>query len=132
MRGLRSRPFPKRHPWAVRFCLALVVLAFLASFLVAHIFRSSSASDFCFASLFWFVAHYSMGCFVVLTAISATLTACLIIIFFKLSRSICVEVSERVAASGLVYYLAIAIISNVSCLRSSLDPIPMLNLSIRH
>ncbi len=92
-------------------CLATIGLLTLANFLVANFDRSP---NFCLTSLFWFVAHYSVGCFALLTGIAAILLVCTIVVFVRLHRSIKVEVTARVAASRMVYHMALAVISVVS------------------
>lgn len=108
MRALRKEPFSPRGKWNVAICSAIIGLLVLAKFLVADFDQSP---NFCLTSLFWFVAHYSGACFGLLTAIAVILVICLVVIFIKLSRSIEIEVTARVAASRMVYYLALAIIS---------------------
>ncbi len=111
LRGLRKKPFQPRRKWDVTICMTIVGLLTLTSFLVADFDRTI---DFCFTSLFFFLAHYSTGCFATLTAIASVLLICTVIIFVRLHRSIKIEVTERVVASRMVYYLALAVISNVS------------------
>lgn len=110
-RAVRSRPFLKRGPWAIRLCLVGVIATSLASFIWAYV---DTSPPFCFASLFWFVANYSLGCFVILLIVSAILTLSVVTIFMKLKSSPVVGPTERVDASRMVYYLTLAIISNVS------------------
>lgn len=87
----------------------------LVSLIVAVIER---APDFCFASLFWFIRTYSTGGFAVFVAV-ATITLVVIgTIFIKLNRSRNVSQTERVAASRMIYYLALGFISEVSVLKS--------------
>ena len=107
----KDQPFAPRAKWAVSICLAIVGMLTLTSFLVANFQR---AKNICLLSLFWFVAEYAMGCFILLTVIVASLLGCAIVIFVKLHRSIKVEVTARVNASRMVYYLALAAISTVS------------------
>ncbi len=83
----------------------------LITYLVADFVR---APDFCFASLFWFVAPYSRGCFAALLAITILLVASVAVIFVRLTQSIEIDTRERTSASQMVYYLSIGIISNVS------------------
>ncbi|KAK3945203.1 hypothetical protein QBC46DRAFT_436024 [Diplogelasinospora grovesii] len=109
LRGLRKQPFAPRGKWNVTICLTIIGLMILTNFLVADFDRSP---NFCFTSLFWFVAHYSLACFALLTGIASALIICIVIIFVRLHRSIKIDVTERVAASRMVYYLALAIISN--------------------
>jgi hypothetical protein len=110
IRALRKKPFAPRGKYNASICLSLVGLLLLANFLIADFDRSP---NFCLTSLFWFVAHYSVICFGLFIAIAAILLICTIMIFVRLHRSIKVEVTARVAASRMVYYLALAVISNV-------------------
>lgn len=111
LRGLRRKPFSPRGKWAVPICLAVIGLLTLTNFLVADFIRTE---DFCFASLFWFVAHYGLLCFVLLVAISSTILLCTVAVAAKLCRNINIEITERVCASRMVYYMALAFVSNVS------------------
>lgn len=125
LRGLRRKPFPKRGKYTMAICLFVVCMLVLINFLVADLDR---APDFCFASLFWYIAVYSRGSFAVLLAIDVILVICLTIISVRLTHSTEIEISERVAASRMVYYLALAILSNVSvglCLASQLRRPPL-------
>ncbi|KAK4188232.1 hypothetical protein QBC35DRAFT_210521 [Podospora australis] len=108
LRALRKEPFGPRGKWNVTICSAVIGLLVLAKFLLADFDQSP---NFCLTSLFWFVAHYATACFGLLTAIASILLICIVVIFVKLSRSIHIEVTARVAASRMVYYLALALIS---------------------
>ncbi len=110
LRALRKQPFAPRGKYNVSICLAIIGMLTLANFLVADFDQSP---NFCLTSLFWFVAHYSVLCFGLLVAITAIVLVCTIVIFVRLYRSIKIEVTARVSASRMVYYLALAVISNV-------------------
>ncbi|KAH6845481.1 hypothetical protein B0I37DRAFT_417014 [Chaetomium sp. MPI-CAGE-AT-0009] len=109
IRSLRKNPFAPRGKYNVSICLSIVGMLVLANFLVANF---DQPSDFCITSLFWFIAHYSVMCFGLLVAIASTVLASAVTVFLRLHRSIRVEVTARVAASRMVYYLALAVISN--------------------
>ncbi|KAJ9151436.1 RBR-type E3 ubiquitin transferase [Coniochaeta hoffmannii] len=109
LRGMRKKPFAPRGKWTVTICLATIGLLTLANFLVADFIRTN---DFCFGSLFWFVAKYSVGCFGILVAIASIILICFFTVAVKLYRSIKIEVTERVCASRMVYYMALAFVSN--------------------
>jgi intracellular septation protein A len=72
------------------------------------------ANNFCFGSLFWFVAKYAVGCFALLVATAAIILICVVIVAVRLYKSNNIEVTERVCASRMVYYMALAFVSNVS------------------
>jgi hypothetical protein len=111
LRGIRTKPFPPRGKWRVVICLAIFKTLILITALVAFFVPSS---DFCFASLFWFVAKWAKGGFVLFTIIPAVLAGCATTIFLKLTRYSTIETSERVQASRMIYYISMGIISNVS------------------
>ncbi|KAK2065605.1 hypothetical protein LY76DRAFT_216609 [Colletotrichum caudatum] len=107
-RSLRKNPLPPRSKWNVTICLAIVGTFLLITYLVTLFVRPP---NFCFASLFWFVQRWKEGCFVILTTISVALLASTLVIFFRLHNNATIENSERVAASRMVYFLAVAFIS---------------------
>ncbi|KAI1651700.1 uncharacterized protein F4817DRAFT_311305 [Daldinia loculata] len=109
IRALGSRPFLPRRKWNVPICLAVVGVLLLTTGLVGYFIRPPT---FCFASLFWFVARWAEGGFVVLLIIAVTLAICAIIISLKLTRYSTIEDSERISASRMVYFLALAFVTN--------------------
>ncbi|KAI0897834.1 hypothetical protein F4806DRAFT_379043 [Annulohypoxylon nitens] len=109
LRAFRNTPFPPRNKWNVLICLVLVKCLLLCTGLVGFFVRPPS---FCFASLFWFVAKWAEGGFVLLLLIAVVLSICSIVIFLKLTRHAMIEDTERVSASRMVYYLALAVVTN--------------------
>ncbi|KAI1761312.1 hypothetical protein GGR53DRAFT_36581 [Hypoxylon sp. FL1150] len=109
LRALRNRPFPARGKWNTVICLVVVKVLLVATGLVGLFIRPPS---FCFASLFWFVAKWAEGGFVLLLAVAVILALCSFIIFLRLTRYSTIETSERVSASRTVYYLALAVVTN--------------------
>lgn len=107
VRALKKQPFPSRGKWIVPGCCAILGIFLLATVLVAQLIRPP---NFCFASLFWFVQWWKEGILAVLILIAATLLFCTAIIFWRLSSSLNVNNTERIAASRMVYYLAIAVV----------------------
>ncbi|KAJ2986044.1 hypothetical protein NUW58_g5218 [Xylaria curta] len=109
LRALKSSPFPPRSKWTVAICMTIVKIALLATGLVTFFIR---APNLCFASLFWFVAKWAEGGFGLLISIVVFMGACAGIIYLKLVRHSMIEDDERVGASRMVYYIALAIIPN--------------------
>ncbi|KAI1215045.1 uncharacterized protein F4807DRAFT_18900 [Annulohypoxylon truncatum] len=109
LRAFRSTPFPPRNKWNVLICLVLVKCLLLCTGLVGFFVRPPS---FCFASLFWFVAKWAEGGAVLLLLIAVILAICSFVIFLKLTRHAMIEESERINASRMVYYLALAVVTN--------------------
>ncbi|KAK4162765.1 hypothetical protein QBC43DRAFT_72725 [Cladorrhinum sp. PSN259] len=108
LRAMRKKAFEPRGKWNVTICSVIIGLLVFAMFLVADFDQSP---NFCLTSLFWFVAHYSAACFGLFTTIAVLLIICTVVIFVKLHSSINIEVTARVNASRMVYYLALAAIS---------------------
>ncbi|ROW06016.1 hypothetical protein VMCG_04637 [Cytospora schulzeri] len=108
VRGVRSQ-FSARRKWTVALCLGFVATFLLVSLFVAV---GNKAPDYCFASLFWIIEHFAVGGFVLFLLISIALVIAISIILVKLCRSHMVEPVERLAASRMVYYLALGLISN--------------------
>lgn len=109
-RGIRSQ-FAPRGKWGVGKCIGTLGVFTIAALVVASVDR---APDFCFASLYWFVKVYAPGSFGVLLSVSVILLVAVGIIFIKLSKSHMIDPTERMAASRMVYYLTLGVISNVS------------------
>ncbi|KAI1347928.1 hypothetical protein F5Y01DRAFT_307147 [Xylaria sp. FL0043] len=109
LRALKSDPFPPRSRWTVPICLTIIKIALLATGLVTFFIR---APNFCFASLFWFVAKWAEGGFALLIGIVVAMAACAVIIYIKLIRYSTIDDDERVSASRMIYYIALAIIPN--------------------
>ncbi|KAI1774193.1 hypothetical protein F4818DRAFT_76104 [Hypoxylon cercidicola] len=108
-RALRRRPFPSRGKWTTVICLVIVKVLLVATGLVGFFIRPPSL---CFASLFWYVAKWAEGGFILLLVVVVILAVCSVIIFIKLTRYSTIETSERVSASRTVYYLALAVVTN--------------------
>ncbi|KAI0194612.1 hypothetical protein F4808DRAFT_335255 [Astrocystis sublimbata] len=109
LRALKANPFPPRSYWTVTICLTIIKIALLATGLVTFFIR---APNFCFAALFWFVAKWADGGFAILIVIVVVMAACGVIIYFKLTRNTMIDEEERVGASVMLYYIALAIIPN--------------------
>ncbi|KAI0396976.1 hypothetical protein F5Y17DRAFT_416702 [Xylariaceae sp. FL0594] len=109
VRALKGNRFPPRSKWTVTICLTIIILALLATGLVALLVRPP---DSCLASLFWFVARWAEVGFALLASILAILAGSGIVIYLKLRRSSTMEMEERVGSSRMIYYIMLAIISN--------------------
>lgn len=106
-------PFLTRAKWVVPACLAVTVLCLIIT-LCATV--SNRPPDACYASLFWFIQQWRRGAFGIFFIVTAILTICGFTIFFRLRRSptFLKASEERLAASQMVYWIAVAMISNVS------------------
>jgi hypothetical protein len=112
IRSLRAMPFQPRHKLTVPILGVVVLLMMIATWLPSHLLPNP---DVCFASLFWFVTRYGNLGLTLLSIIAALMLASAITIFVRLSSSNLVDEDERIAASRMVYYLILGIISLVCC-----------------
>lgn len=110
LRALKSNPFPPRSKWTVAICMTIVKIALLATGLITFFIR---APNFCFAALFWFVAKWAEIGFALLIVIVVIMAICGVIIYLRLSRNSMIEDDERIGASRMIYYIALAIIPNI-------------------
>ncbi|KAI2641715.1 hypothetical protein GGS26DRAFT_586111 [Hypomontagnella submonticulosa] len=108
-RSLKSMPFPPRNKWNVPILLLVIKVLLGITGLVGVFIRPT---NICFASLFWFVSKWAEGGFALLLIIVVILAICSIIIYLRLSRYSVIEDSERISASRMVYYLALAVLTN--------------------
>ncbi|CAN8095325.1 unnamed protein product [Discula destructiva] len=108
-RGVRS-DFAPRGRWNVSICLACVGLMCVAAVVVGAFNR---APQLCFANLFFFLKHYSTGCFAVFSLVSLTTLLVIATIFLKLRKGQFVSATERLAATRMIFYLVLGFISEV-------------------
>jgi len=111
LRALKRQPFMPKGKWAVTICLATIGIMLAVSYIITHFIRPP---NFCFASLFFFVEPYATGAFVIFLIIAVVLTCSTVVVFLKLHRNSMIDSTERVAASRMVYYMVVAVISTVS------------------
>lgn len=112
-RALRRNPFPTPPRWLAPGCVIIVVLGLVGTYLATVVNRPPDA---CFADLFWFTQAWRVLSFGLFVAITGALLLCGIIIFVRLRQSMGMPSfnQERQAASNMVYYIVMAMISNVS------------------
>ncbi|KAI5461168.1 hypothetical protein BGZ63DRAFT_404064 [Mariannaea sp. PMI_226] len=123
----RRRPFPARGRWNTVICLAGVVLCVMVALTITMMMRPP---NFCFACLVWYLQPYQLGCFIFLIVVVALLAVEVTIVFFRLVNATNLGPMERIEASRMVYFLIVAIVSNVSNLACNfLLHIPMLTIT---
>jgi hypothetical protein len=111
IRSTRKGGFPSRGKYDVSICLAVIVFMLVVTSIPTHV---SLETNYCFASLAWFVTKYGelgLGLLVAcggLAIISATM------IFYRLTTLTTIDQHQRIAASRIVYYLVLAVVSLVS------------------
>jgi hypothetical protein len=111
LRSLRKLPFQARGKYDVTICVAAVVVMLIGTWVPSHIFPQP---DNCFASLVWFITKFGLECMVLLSVAGGLMILSAIIIFFKLSTVNMIDQHQRIAASRMVYYLVVGIVSLVS------------------
>lgn len=71
-------------------------------------------TDFCFASVAWFVTRYGKLGLILLAACGGLAIISATMIFFRLMALTTIDQHQRIAASRMVYYLVLAVVSMVS------------------
>ena len=115
-RSLRKMPFQARGKYDVTICGGVIILMLVATWIPSHIFKEP---DVCFASLVWFITRYGKLGFIMLSTITVLLIISALIIFIRLSTVNMIDQHQRIAASRMVYYLVLGIVSMVSIFRPS-------------
>lgn len=70
--------------------------------------------DRCFASLAWFVEHFGRLSLILLSITGGLTIISTIIIFYRLTTVSSISQCQRIAASRMVYYLVLSMVSLVS------------------
>ncbi|KAJ8068467.1 hypothetical protein OCU04_004021 [Sclerotinia nivalis] len=108
IRSLRKTPFQPRGKYDVTICLGIILLMLIGTWLPTNLFPEKNR---CFASLLWFVSKFGKFGFILFSTVAGLLIITSIIIFARLSRTALVERNQRIAASRMVYYLLIGVVS---------------------
>lgn len=109
-RSLRSQPFRARGKHDVTIYCVVIVLMLIGTWIPSNLMKEP---DFCFASLMWFITAYGNLGLELLSIVAALMLISAIIIFFRLSTVNLIDEHQRIAASRMVYYLVLGIISLV-------------------
>ncbi|PMD42958.1 hypothetical protein L207DRAFT_422365 [Hyaloscypha variabilis F] len=107
LRSIRSLPFQARGKYDVTICLVVVVLMLIGTWLPSFFVHS----NVCFASLVWYVARYGFLGLKLLIIAGSLMILAAIIIFVRLSTVSLIDEHQRIAASRMVYYLVLGIVS---------------------
>jgi hypothetical protein len=110
-RSLRRIPFQARGKHDVTICCATIVLMLIATWIPSHILPEP---DICFASLVWFISRYGKAGLIILSTVGGLLLISAVSIFTRLSTVTMIDQHQRIAASRMVYYLVLGIVSLVS------------------
>lgn len=108
---MRKNPFQPRGKYEVSICLGIIVIMLIGTWIPTNLRREH---DRCFASLLWFVSDFGEIGLILLATIAGLLLISAVVIFIRLSRSNMVEPNQRIAASRMVYYMAVGFVSLVS------------------
>lgn len=109
-RSLRSLPFQARRKYDVTICLAVIFIMLIGTWIPTTMFKQPRV---CFASLVWFVSSFGMMTFLMLSILAGLMVLSALTIFLRLSRVNLVDQHQRIAASRMVYYLALGLMSLV-------------------
>ncbi|CAG8959594.1 hypothetical protein HYFRA_00001496 [Hymenoscyphus fraxineus] len=108
IRSLRARPFQARGKYDVTICCALVLVFTIGTWVYSYVVQENET---CFASLMWFLTIYGEVGLIMLSIIAAIMLASALTIYFRLSNVDLVDEHQRIAASRMVYYLVLGLLS---------------------
>jgi hypothetical protein len=110
VRALKKRAFPSRRKYDVPILLGVVLLMLICTSIPTWV-RPQKGS--CFASLAWFVWRYGReGLILVVLSLGIAMISASII-FYRLTTITAIDQQERIAASRMVYYHLVTMISLV-------------------
>jgi hypothetical protein len=111
IRSLRKEPFQPRGKLDVTICMAVVLAMIIATWIPTQVRKEG---DKCFASLMWFVVNFGVLGLVLLCIVAVLLIFSAVTIFYRLSTHKIIDQNQRIAASRMVYYLVLTLVSSVS------------------
>lgn len=114
LRGLRKAPFPARGKYDVAICLAAIVLMLIVTWIPAQL---RLEMNHCFGSLMWFITRHGRSGLTILSSVAALSIISATIIFYRLVNNVTISQRQRIAASRMVYYLVLGVVSLVSLMQ---------------
>ncbi|KAI9650036.1 hypothetical protein NHQ30_000049 [Ciborinia camelliae] len=109
VRSLKKTPFQPRGKYDVTICLGIIFVMLIGTWIPTYLFPEH---DRCFASLVGFVSRFGTFGLILLSTVAGLLILSAITIFVRLSKTTLVERNQRIAASRMVYYLVIGVVSS--------------------
>ena len=110
LRSLRRLPFQARGKYDVTICSVVVILLLIGTWLISHITPEPNS---CFASLIWYVSAFGFEGMVILSVCGGLMLISAMTIFIRLSSVNMIDQHQRIAASRMVYYLVLGLVSLV-------------------
>ncbi|KAI9746385.1 MAG: hypothetical protein M1818_000098 [Claussenomyces sp. TS43310] len=108
LKSLTEPPFGARRKYDVTICLGIIALMVLGTWLPTHI---SPQSGHCFASLMWFMTDFGLlGLSLLALSLGLSLVNALIV-SYRLLTVTCIDKDQRIAASRMVCYLILSVVS---------------------
>lgn len=104
-------PFQARGKYDVTICCVTIVLMLIGTWLPSFLIPEN---DTCFASLMWYLTRYGSLGLIMLSIIAVLMLVSALTIFFRLSNVNLIDEHQRIAASRMVYYLVLGLLSLVS------------------
>jgi hypothetical protein len=95
----------------VTICLTVIVLMLVATSIPTHV---RPETNYCFASLAWFVTRYGQVGLGLLATCGGLAIISATIIFYRLATVTTIDQHQRIASSRMVYYLVLAVVALVS------------------
>lgn len=110
IRSLRRQPFQARGKYDFAICCGVISLMLIGTWVYSHV---RPEHDFCTASIVGYISRYSKEALIILSASAGLMLLSAITIFVRLSMVHGIDKQQRIAASRIVYYEILAVISLV-------------------
>jgi hypothetical protein len=113
LRSLRKEPFSARGKYSVPACCGTVALMLIGTWVYSHLVPEPNS---CFATLVWYISRYGEESLILLSVSAGLMLFSAITIFVRLSMVTLIDKQQRIAASRIVYYNVLGIVSLVCAL----------------
>ncbi|KAH8594620.1 hypothetical protein B0O99DRAFT_171369 [Bisporella sp. PMI_857] len=108
LRSLRGLPFQARGKYDVTICVMTVIIMTIGTWVISFV---QPESDRCFASLLWYISAFGFEGLIITSICAGLMIISAITIFIRLSTVNLIDQHQRIAASRMVYYLIVGIVS---------------------
>ncbi|KAK2591018.1 hypothetical protein QQS21_011296 [Conoideocrella luteorostrata] len=98
------QPFSRRYKWSLPICLAVSVLGLIGTYVLT---RFVLPPNFCFASLFFFLRRWGIGCFGMVIGIASTLLMGSLVTVYRLYQVSGIGEQQRITASWMAWFMAL-------------------------
>jgi hypothetical protein len=113
IRSLRRKPFQARRKYDFAICCGVISLMLIGTWAYSHV---RPEHNICAASIVGYISRYSKEGLIILSTSAGLMLFSAITIFIRLSMVHMIDKQQRIAASRIVYYQILGVVSLVCVL----------------